>query len=84
VRRFGRTEPTVLTALLRYVAAQPRDDQQRRAVADQCALALHDMSPDLLASDQDGVRDRARRVGLALSGQVDDACRDRAGETRSV
>jgi uncharacterized membrane protein len=86
-RRFGRAEPTVLTALLRLlrdVAAQARDDQQRRAVADQCAAILREMSAEMLDSDQDAVRDMARRVELALNGRVDDAYRDRAGETRSI
>jgi len=87
VRRFGRTEPTVLTALLRLlrdVGAQARDHQQRDAVARQCALVMAAMSPDLLDDDQEAVRDMARRVGLALRGEVDDAYRDRAGETRSI
>ena len=41
-------------------------------------------SDRLLDHDQDAVRDMARRVELALSGRVDDAFRDRAGETRSI
>jgi uncharacterized membrane protein len=87
VRRFARSEPEVLTALLRLlrdVAAQCRDDDQRRAVARQCARVLDGMAEDLLMSDQDAVRDMARRVGLALAGRVEDAYCDRAGETRSI
>ncbi|MCZ2811569.1 MULTISPECIES: DUF2254 domain-containing protein [unclassified Modestobacter] len=87
VRRFGRDEPTVLTAvlrLLRDVAVQVRDDDQRRAVADQVDLVVAETSDRLLDADQEAVRDMARRVSLALAGQVDDAYRDRAGTTRSI
>jgi len=87
VRRFGRGEPTVLTAVLRVLrdcAACARDDEQRAEVRRQCALVLEDMSPDLLEDDADAVRDMARRVELALAGDVGGAYGDRAGETRSI
>ena len=87
VRRYGRAEPTVLTALLRVLrdcAACARDDGQRDEVRRQCSLVLADMSTDLLEDDADRVRDMARRVELALAGALGPAYEDRAGETRSV
>uniref|UniRef100_UPI0013DFAE5C DUF2254 domain-containing protein n=1 Tax=Modestobacter sp. KNN46-3 TaxID=2711218 RepID=UPI0013DFAE5C len=87
IRRFGRDEPTVLTAvlrLLRDVAVHVRDDDQRRVVSDQVELVVAEMSDRLLDADQESVRDMAHRVSLALAGQVDDAYRDRAGTTRSI
>jgi uncharacterized membrane protein len=86
-RRFGRDEPTVLTALLRLlrdVAAQARDDGQRRDIAEQCDLVVAEMSERLLPHDQAAVDDLADRVRQALAGRVDDAFRDRAGVTRSI
>ncbi len=86
-RRFGRGEPVVLTALLRLLrdmAVAARDDGQRREIADQAAMVVAQMSDDLLQEDADAVRDLARRVELALSGEVAAAFRDRAGETRSI
>jgi uncharacterized membrane protein len=87
VRRFGRGEPVVLTALLRLLrdmAVAARDEEQRHQIASQAALVVAQMSGDLLQEDADAVRDLARRVELALSGDTDAAFRDRAGETRSI
>jgi uncharacterized membrane protein len=87
VRRFGRGEPVVLTALLRLLrdmAVAARDEDQRREIASQAAMVVAQMSGDLLEEDADAVRDLARRVELALSGDADAAFRDRAGETRSI
>jgi uncharacterized membrane protein len=87
VRRFGRSEPQVLTALLRLLrdcAVGARDDQQRIEIARQVDLVVADMDDGLLADDAEAVHDLARRARLALVGDVDAAYRDRAGETRSV
>ncbi|WP_165865632.1 DUF2254 domain-containing protein [Vallicoccus soli] len=87
VRRSGRSEPVVLTALLRLLrdtAVAARDEDQRRDVADQAALVLAQLGDDVLAQDAAAVQDLHRRVGLALAGDVDAAYRDRAGETRSI
>lgn len=86
-RRFGREEPTVLTAVLRLLrdaAACARDDEQRRLVAEQSRLVLAQMSDSMLEVDADSVRDMARRVDLALAGEVERAYADEAGETRSI
>lgn len=87
LRRFGRAEPTVLSALLRLlrdVAANAVDDDQRRQVGAQCALVLAEVPSSLLDEDRAAVESLAERVGLALRGDVDAAYRDRAGETRSI
>ncbi len=87
VRRFGRDEPTVLTAvlrLLRDVGACARDDEQRQEVRRQCGPVLQGMSAELLDDDADAVRDMGRRVELALAGELGPAYGDRAGETRSI
>ncbi len=87
VRRFGRDEPTVLTALLRVLrdtATAARDEDQRAEVAAQVRLVLADLSDRLLAEDAAAVHDLARRVELALQGDVAAAYRDRAGETRTI
>jgi uncharacterized membrane protein len=87
VRRFGRAEPAVLTALLRLLrdcAVSARDDEQRAELERQLSLVLEEVSDELLADDVAAVQDLARRVRLALAGDVDGAYRDRAGETRSI
>jgi uncharacterized membrane protein len=87
VRRFGRSEPVVLTALLRLLrdcAVAARGDRQREQIGRQVQLVLDDMDDALLPYDADSVRDLARRAQLALLGDVDGAYRDRAGETRSL
>lgn len=87
IRRFGRSEPLVLSALLRMLracAATARDDAQRTEIARQASLVLATMDPELIASDAEEIRGFAQRIDLALSGNLDDAFRDQAGETRSV
>lgn len=87
IRRYGSGEPLVLTALLRMLracAATARDDGQRQEIARQTGLILEIADPGLVPSDAAEIRDFARRVHLALAGNLDDAFRDRAGETRSV
>ena len=87
IRRFGRAEPLVLTALLRMLrdcAANARTDAQRDEIQRQSHLVLDEMSDTLLAYDADSVCDLASRVTLAVAGNADDAYLDRAGETRSV
>ncbi|GAA1748138.1 DUF2254 family protein [Kocuria aegyptia] len=87
IRRFGAGEPLVLTALLRMLracAADARDDTQRTEISRQSQLILRTMDTGLIDSDAEEVRDFAHRVELALAGNLDDAFRDRAGETRSV
>jgi uncharacterized membrane protein len=99
VSRFGRAEPTVLTAvlgMLRDVAAACRDDEQRSEVARAARLTAalapgdhpgQDMGADVgedMGEDMDTVADMHRRVGLALAGDLDGAYADRSGETRSI
>ena len=87
VRRFGRAEPLVLTALLRMLrdcATTARDDEQRREIARQLSLVLDEVGGELRPYDVEAVRDLGHRVELALRGEVDEAYRDRAGETRSI
>ena len=87
VRRFGRSEPLVLSALLRMLrdcATIARDDEQRSEISRQLTLILDDVGDELLPYDVDTIRDLAHRVELALAGDVDEAYRDRAGETRSI
>ena len=87
VRRFGRGEPLVLTALLRMLrdcAATARDEEQRQEISRQLSLVLDDVGDRLLPYDVDTVRDLGHLVELALAGEIDEAYRDRAGETRSI
>lgn len=87
IRRFGAGEPLVLTALLRMLracATDARDDTQRTEIARQTELILQTMDTGLIGSDAQEVRDFAHRVHQALAGNLNDAFRDRAGETRSV
>ena len=87
LRRFGQGQPEVLTALLRLLrdcAASAQNDEQRDEIERQLDLVLQQSSDDLLSYDLDPVRDMAHRVRLALAGDLDDAYRDRAGETRSI
>ncbi|MDQ0734960.1 DUF2254 domain-containing protein [Arthrobacter agilis] len=87
VRRFGCSEPLVLSALLRLLrdcAINVRDDTQGKGIRAQVGLILDAMDPSMLPYDADAVHDLAARVDLALQGNADDAYRDRAGETRSV
>jgi uncharacterized membrane protein len=87
VRRYGRAEPTVLTALLRMlrdVALAARSDEQREEVRRQAGLVLATAPEDMLDEDAEQVRDVARRVEQVLRGEVAAAFVDRAGETRSL
>lgn len=87
VRRYGRREPTVLSALLRLlraVALAVRTEEQAEEVRRQVRLVLAQMAEDLLPEDAEQVHDVARRVEQALSGQAAEAFADRAGETRSI
>jgi uncharacterized membrane protein len=87
VRRFGSSEPTVLTALLRLLrdcAVSVRDDTQREALEHQLRLVLDAVPDGMQEDDVAAVHDVARRVCLALDGDADAAYRDRAGETRSI
>jgi len=86
VRRFGQTEPTVLTALLRLlrdVALACRDDEQREEVRRQLRLVLDQMPDSLLDDDRAVVAEHGRRVELALSGEVEQAYDDPSGLFRS-
>ncbi len=86
VRRYGRHEPLVLSAVLRLLrdcAVAAQDEEQRREIARQRDLVLEELAADMLAYDQERVRDLAHRVTDALDGRVTEAYRDRAGETRS-
>lgn len=90
LRRSGRGDPTVLTALLRLhrdCALAARDAEQRLAVAHQIDLVEQQVAAlpaqELLPEDIDAVYDMIRRARLALAGEVARAYADRAGETRS-
>jgi uncharacterized membrane protein len=87
IRRYGRSEPTVLIALLRMlrdVATTTRDDAQRAHLADQVSLIVKEVSDTVGSHDAEQVRAMADRVGQALSGDVRAAYDDRSGETRSI
>lgn len=87
IRRYGNSEPLVLTALLRMFrdcAASADEDEHRAEISRQVHLLLEAMDPDLPSSDTEMINDFADRVGLALEGDVHGAYLDRAGETRSA
>jgi len=87
LRRFAAAEPTVLMALLRMLrdtAAACRDDDQREEIARSAHLVASARSPDLHPTDAEAVQDMCARVERALAGDVREAYRDRAGETRSI
>lgn len=69
--------------MLRDCAAAARDDTQRQEVSRQARLILENTSQELLDYDRDAIIELAQRVEAALTGNTDDAYRDRAGETRS-
>jgi uncharacterized membrane protein len=72
VRRFGRSEPQVLNALLRMLrdcAVGARDDQQRAEIVRQVALVVAELDDQLLDEDAATVHDHARRVRQALDGR---------------
>jgi uncharacterized membrane protein len=87
IRRYGRREPTALSALLRMlrdVALVVRGEQQAAELRRQVRLILAEMSEDLLPDDAADVRSLATRVEQVLAGEVAQAFTDRAGETRSL
>ncbi|WP_236830073.1 DUF2254 domain-containing protein [Blastococcus sp. KM273128] len=87
VTRFGGSEPTLVTALLRMlrdVATACRDDEQRAEVARAADLVAGELSPDWSATDAGNVRRHRDQVTAALEGRLVDAYADRAGETRSM
>ena len=87
IRRYGRHEPTVLSALLRMLrdlAVAAHDDEQRAHIADQTDLVVAELPSALAKHDVDQVEDMAGRVRQALSGQTRRAYLDRSGETRSI
>ena len=87
VRRFADSEPIVLTAVLRLLrdcAANAVNEEQRTELRRQADLVLETMGDGLVDADEEEIRDMARRVEAALTGDVQAAFADRAGETRSV
>lgn len=70
--------------MLRDCAAAARDDTQREEVSRQAGLVLENASQELLEYDREAIVELVGRVEEALKGNLDDAYRDRAGETRSV
>ncbi|WP_347057466.1 DUF2254 domain-containing protein [Blastococcus sp. HT6-30] len=87
VARFGGSEPTLVTALLRMlrdVAVSCRDDQQRAEVARAADLVAGELSPEWGPTDTATVRSHRDQVTAALEGRTVDAFADRVGETRSI
>jgi uncharacterized membrane protein len=87
VARFGGSEPTLVTALLRMlrdVATACRDDGQRAEVARAADLVAGELSPEWSPTDTATVRLHHDQVTAALEGRTVDAFADRAGETRSM
>ncbi|MGY1826893.1 DUF2254 domain-containing protein [Blastococcus sp. SYSU DS0541] len=87
VARFGGSEPTLITALLRMlrdVAVACRDDEQRAEVERAADLVAGELSSDWSRTDADGVRLHRDQVTAALDGRIADAFADRAGVTRSM
>lgn len=83
IRRFGRDMPEVLTAVLRLLPRRRRRSRRRRAAAEvarQVGLVLAELPDTLVEEDAADVREFARRVSLALDGDLDLAYADRAGE----
>ncbi|MGY2067810.1 DUF2254 domain-containing protein [Blastococcus sp. SYSU DS0619] len=87
VARFGGSEPTLVTALLRMlrdVAVACRDDEQRAEVERAADLVAGEHSPEWSATDTEFVGLHRDQVTAALEGRVVDAFADRSGETRSM
>lgn len=87
LRRFGSHEPTILMALLemlRDVAANCVDEQQRTETRKAAAEVVDTMSNDVPEADAESVREVLTRVHQVLDGDVVAAFVDRAGETRSM
>ena len=70
--------------ILRDCAVGAQDDAQRQEIRRQVDFVLEEARDGLREQDLEAVRDLAHRVELALTGQIDAAYRDRAGETRSI
>lgn len=86
LRRFGATEPTVLSSLLRMLrdaAVACRDDAQREAVR-RAAELVATQAEGVRPADRAGVDDLSARVHHALSGDFDVAYNDESGRTRSM
>jgi uncharacterized membrane protein len=86
VRRYGASEPIVLTAVLRLLrdcARTARDDEQRQEIRRQRDLVVAQTSDDVVEDDRLSIHDMAERVEQVLRGDVASGYRDRAGETRS-
>lgn len=87
IRRYGSSEPLVLAALLRMYrdcASNAHTAEHVAEIRRQVELLLEAMDQGLPHSDSEMVDDLARRVELALQGELQDAYLDRAGETRSA
>lgn len=87
LRRYGKSEPIVLIALLRMLrdcVATSNSDEHRKEITRQVDLLLETMDRNLVSSDTQEVQNLAEKVRLAVRGDVEDAYRDRAGETRSA
>ncbi|MCC3278497.1 DUF2254 domain-containing protein [Arthrobacter sp. zg-Y40] len=87
VRRFAHSEPIVLTAVLRLLrdcAATAVNESQRAELRRQNSLVLETARNQMVAADDEEIRDMGRRVEEALAGNLTAAFTDRAGETRSV
>ncbi|MCF6508081.1 DUF2254 domain-containing protein [Blastococcus sp. MG754426] len=87
VARFGGSEPTLVTALLRMlrdVAVACRDDGQRAEVQRAADLVAGELSPGWGPTDTATVELHRDQVTAALEGRLVDAFADRAGETRSM
>jgi uncharacterized membrane protein len=87
LRRYGKSDPIVLIALLRMLrdcAASSATVEQRAEIQRQVDLILENMDPQLVPSDMDDARSMAKKVGLAIRGDLEAAYDDRAGETRSA
>lgn len=87
LRRYGRSEPIVLAAILRMLrdfATGHTSSEQLEATERQVGLLIETMDPGLIPSDIEEVQNLAAKVQLALEGDVEAAYTDRAGETRSA
>lgn len=87
LRRSGKSEPTVLSSLLRMlrdVAVSCRDDDQRTEVARAADMVAAELTPQANEADEAVVRDHRERVTAALEGRIESAFADRSGDTRSM
>lgn len=87
LRRYGSSEPTVLTSILqmlRDVAVSCRDDRQRADIARAAENTVAQLPDQAAEDDAAAVLDLHRRVRCALDGDLVAAYADRAGESRSI